>query len=508
MDVCIVNYNTQRLTDYAIRSINKHTPGCTIYIFDNSDKEPFVNTFSNVKVFDNTKGQIIDFNKWLEKYPNRIKSTGKCNDWASAKHCYTIEKCMELLPNGFVLMDSDILVLKDFSGIVDENCIFVGDVVKQAYPGRHERILPYICYINSKLCKEKGVHYFDDNYMHGLKNTVVNPLCDEFDTGAAFWLHTSKFNYKKINHKDYITHYKGGSWDDRASRSFGGNPKNEDVWLREYRRAWCENKPNVIYTCISGDYDALKEPNFVDENFDYICFTDQNLSSAVWQILPLPEDVKNLSQVKKQRKVKVNPHLYLSEYKFSIWVDANISLNASPSEYVKEHCTEDKGVFFVGQHPERDCVYEEGEACLKYKKDTKENIDKQLNGYRAQNYPEHNGMVQTCVLFRYHNNPECIKLDEFWWKEIEAKSHRDQLSANYAFWKNPDTKVVILDKTIFKSKEFTWKPGHKSRFFTKKVATAAQVNKPTPVTKVEDKPILREPTVKRVQVKHWNQIMN
>ena len=128
---------------------------------------------ANVTVFDNTKGQIIDFNKWLEKYPNRKKSGGRLNKWASAKHCYSVEKCMELINDGFILLDSDVLLKRDISNLIDDKTIFTGEVITQPNSSV-KRVLPFICYINVKMCKEKGVHYFNDNYMHGLwKNGVV-----------------------------------------------------------------------------------------------------------------------------------------------------------------------------------------------------------------------------------------------------------------------------------------------------------------------------------------------
>ena len=39
--VCIVHYNTQRLTECAIRSLWRHTPDARVVIFDNSDRAPF-----------------------------------------------------------------------------------------------------------------------------------------------------------------------------------------------------------------------------------------------------------------------------------------------------------------------------------------------------------------------------------------------------------------------------------------------------------------------------------
>lgn len=71
MEILTVHYNTQEATDAMIRSVNKHVHDCTIHVFDNSDTRPFVNTFDNVEVIDNTQGQIIDFDYWLQRYPDR-----------------------------------------------------------------------------------------------------------------------------------------------------------------------------------------------------------------------------------------------------------------------------------------------------------------------------------------------------------------------------------------------------------------------------------------------------
>ena len=66
-NVCIIHYNTPVLTAHLVKSINKHTPGTNIFIFDNSDQYPFINSFNNVTGFDNTTRQIINFGQWLKK---------------------------------------------------------------------------------------------------------------------------------------------------------------------------------------------------------------------------------------------------------------------------------------------------------------------------------------------------------------------------------------------------------------------------------------------------------
>jgi len=81
----------------------------------------------------------------------------------------------------------------------------------------------------------------------------------------------------------------------------------------------------AIYTAIYGDYDYLLDPLVVSNKADYICFTDsEDLTSDVWEIRrkTFPE----LSSQMSNRKMKILPHKFLSEYDKSIYVDGNIKI--------------------------------------------------------------------------------------------------------------------------------------------------------------------------------------
>ena len=434
LKVLIVNYNTQDLTDCTIRSVNKHTPDCKIYVFDNSDKSPFINTHKNVEVIDNTKSQYINFDEFLSRYPNRHKSPGNVHHtYISPKHCWTVDRCMDIIDDNFVLLDSDVIVKKDLNGLVDDECIFVGDVMEQPLTRGIKRLLPFVCYINVRMCKEKGVRYFDDNYMHGLYNIQNNPDSDKYDTGGGFYINAKKYKHKLINHKDYVIHYKGGSWNDVASRLAYKNGTPQE-FINKYRIYWDNSYKKVIYTCICGNYDRLKTPAHIDDDCDYVCFTDQHFDTNVWNIRQIPQELDGLSDVKKQRAIKVLAHKYLSEYDTSVWVDANIDINGSVSDYIK-NVDEPGKYLIVGEHPNRDCIYDEEKAVITHKKDTLENTQPQINKYKDEGFPEHYGLPQTCILIRHHNDPKCIEFDELWWKQIEQYSHRDQLSFSYVMWK-------------------------------------------------------------------------
>lgn len=477
-NIVIVHYNTPYLTECLVRSINLFVEDAIIYIFDNSDKNPFTAKFDNVTVLDNTKGGIIDFDKWLENYPDRTKSSAFRNNYASAKHCYSIQKCMELIEENFILLDSDVLLKKDVSNLIDENFVFVGGTeiwkartpMLGSTPRAKTRAIPYMCFINTKMCKKHNIKYFNDKYMYGL-----SPNGDSYDTGSYFFEQFVKkgLKWRKINCNEYIAHYKAGAWVDSAKKYDNYNPISIEKWLEIHKNLWdfsnteklekaekeIRNK-KAIYTCITGGYDSLLEPKYITDDFDYICFTDNNkLTSDVWQIRLLPKETEGLSQVKKQRYVKINAHKVLNEYDLSIWVDGNVEIKSNLNDFVNNTLTDDCSVY-VPKHPSRNCIYAEAKVCISMKKDTKENIQPQIDRYKEEGFPVNYGLLQSNIMLRKHNDKDCIRLMECWFEEVKNGSHRDQLSFNYALWKNQDVKITYLDKNICKSSYFLWNAKH------------------------------------------------
>lgn len=455
-NIVIIHYNTPHLTECLVRSINLFMKDAVIYIFDNSDKEPFTKKFDNVIMFDNTKGQFIDFEEWLKKYPDKNKSNGKVNNWASAKHCYSVEKCIELVNEPFVLLDSDVLIKKDFSNLYMDDVIYAGETIVQPNSSIN-RILPFICYINVKKCKINNIHYFDENYMHGLHKTQIS---DRYDTGAGFYANANRFKHSDIKINEYITHFGHGSWNKRGVKKI----LSKEEWLKFNKKYWDNTKNRkVIYTCITGGYDKLIEPSYVTYGFDYICFTDDNtLTSDIWDVRPLPKQTDGLSTVKKQRYVKLNPHLLLSEYELSIWVDGNIEVKGDLDEFIIENIIGTNSAVYVPKHPARNCIYNEAVAVIGMKKDKPEIVNPQIERYKKEGFPKNYGLLQSNILVRLHNEPDCVKLMNTWFSELKNNSHRDQLSFNYACWKNKDIEVTYIDKNIYKSKWFSWKAIHKN----------------------------------------------
>lgn len=220
--ILIVHYNTPFATECLIKSINKHVKDTYIYVFDNSDKEKFVNIFDNVEVFDNTNGDIINFTEIIKQYhPEYTHKTD--STFASFEHCISVQKAIELIDDNFVLMDSDVLVKNDFSRIYQEDKITVG--WKQTWG---DRICPVLQYINVKMCKEHNISYYND-YIIGLQEKKDK----KYDTGSYFTEQIINKNLPilNINIGKYIFHYNGGS------RGLEHKISLED-WIIKHKDLW------------------------------------------------------------------------------------------------------------------------------------------------------------------------------------------------------------------------------------------------------------------------------
>jgi hypothetical protein len=244
----------------------------------------------------------------------------------------------------------------------------------------------------------------------------------------------------------------------------------------------------VIYTCITGGYDELIKPRFVTKDFDYICFTDnKDLTSDVWIIKPLPKETEELSQVKKQRYVKINAHKVVGEYDLSIWVDGNVEIRGDLNVFLKKTLTDDCSVY-VPTHPSRKCIYAEARAVVSMRKDTNAIVNKQMDRYKKEGFPKNYGLLQSNIMLRKHNNADCIRLMEKWFSELKEESHRDQLSFNYASWKNEDVKVKYMEKMIYRSAWFNWKSGHKKNIRPNRISKSKSIIKPLKYKRIKPNP--------------------
>jgi Protein of unknown function (DUF616) len=195
--------------------------------------------------------------------------------------------------------------------------------------------------------------------------------------------------------------------------------------------------------------DKLTEPEVIPANCDFVCFTDGDYTSPTWKVVKTP--MVGPDPVRNARRHKVLVHKLFPEYKYSIWVDGNITVRGDVHELIKKYLADVNMAVYDHAYTAgdaRDCVYDEATALLKMEKQGKYKDDaglikNQIKKYKDDGYPKHNGLLSSMELIRRHNEPDVVACMEGWWQEIEQGSRRDQLSFNYVAWKQHFKFAVI-----------------------------------------------------------------
>ena len=270
-NVAIVHFNTPELTEAAILSVRKHGgEGYKVIVFDNSDCRPFTKKMDGVTVIDKTQGQIIDLDAEVRKYPERSYYLGcpEGNTFGSAKHMMTVQKLWELIPNGFLLIDSDILLQKDVDFMFMRDQCVVGHV-QEPQPGNFYhigRLVPMLLWLNVPKLVAGGAKFFDPNRSMGLLAGDEHTKGNCYDTGACLLedirSHKNGLCGKRIDIRPLMIHFKAASWR-------RGGLKEQLAWLNANRSLWApsddyqlgdsdwrspENKDAKIYICAHADF--------------------------------------------------------------------------------------------------------------------------------------------------------------------------------------------------------------------------------------------------------------
>ncbi|WP_294958694.1 glycosyltransferase domain-containing protein [uncultured Fibrobacter sp.] len=191
----------------------------------------------------------------------------------------------------------------------------------------------------------------------------------------------------------------------------------------------------VIYTAVIGNYDKILQPKVVDPLFDYILFSDDisKKSIGIWQVRKI--GYHNKDQIKIARWVKTHPEKLLSEYEFSVWMDANVQIQTDFIYKRTKELFDNRIPISSIIHPDRNCIYQEIFAVFILRYETTDTIVRWSKILQKENFPHNKGLNETNIVFRNHNCTEIEKIDSLWWNFIEQYSRRDQFSFNYVLWK-------------------------------------------------------------------------
>ena len=214
----------------------------------------------------------------------------------------------------------------------------------------------------------------------------------------------------------------------------------------------------VIYTVITGEYDAIIEPKVITPGWDYYCFTNNpKVKSDTWKCIPLEGDEP---LVLLSRRPKIRFFDYIEErHNIAIYLDANILIQCDLDVFV-DSSLKNEDSMCVLEHPTWTCVYREADAIKRLGKADPAKVDRQMDRYRAEGHPQNFGQTAaTLLVYRNHNfslNKHCA----LWWDEFSNPDNvqRDQLSFDYLLWKHTLITISKVSYGILSDQQFHWLP--------------------------------------------------
>lgn len=184
----------------------------------------------------------------------------------------------------------------------------------------------------------------------------------------------------------------------------------------------------ICYTAIFSPYDDLKEPKVITPGWRYICYTDQDLKSDVWQVIKVETPMR--AQL-AARYYKIMQHsVFIDD---SIWIDGSFLINCNLTEFWEKNAI---GPMTFCRHPFRNGVYEEVHACMKLEKAPIIRLTDQWQNLTKEGIPAHAQVAATGLIMRFYDQVT----DDFckkWFDEIKKYTLRDQIAWSKIAYQNP-----------------------------------------------------------------------
>ena len=192
------------------------------------------------------------------------------------------------------------------------------------------------------------------------------------------------------------------------------------------------NRKVIVYSCLIGDYDKVSTFN-KQRGFDYILFTDQKINNTNWTIFPIPDEVLklNVSDIKKQRYMKINPHKFFKNYDLSLYLDANYIIQGDLNDYLINTLNPIDHIFIPHLQFGKG-IKQAIKNAIDKKLDNATLLNEVMNRYNKSKVLDKTGIVNAGLIIRKHHTKDCIKLMEKWWEEVRDYSHVDGFAFDYA----------------------------------------------------------------------------
>jgi hypothetical protein len=214
----------------------------------------------------------------------------------------------------------------------------------------------------------------------------------------------------------------------------------------------------AIYSAIIGGRDSIKAQVFQTYPVDQIMYTDSDVKvSKGWRIIKVR---KSYIPRVSAKSYKLDPKYYeaLVGYDYLIWIDGSVQItNTKFVEMLVEKMKKESSPVGFIPHPDRDCIYEEYDACIdagRIKTEKEKTVAlKQLKRYKKKKIMPHSGLYAGTCFIRDMKHEKIDIFNQLWSEEVKIGSIRDQLSLPYVL-NELNIKPTTIDINLWSNQYF------------------------------------------------------
>ena len=210
----------------------------------------------------------------------------------------------------------------------------------------------------------------------------------------------------------------------------------------------------------------MRQPLAISPDFDYVCFSDSLPvgRNGFWDVRPIPFSTRD--KVLLSRFPKLQPHVVLPEYDYSVYMDANIQiLDSSFYEFLNKRI-EAQDLISQVPHTYRKCIYQELYACWHHNMiSIFANVCLRYQLHKM-GMPENYGLMENNLILRKHNDSFVKEISNEWCiKFQEGYAKRDQLYLMPIYWeKGFMPNLIFGEKKNTRNVEcLSWNPHNRKR---------------------------------------------
>lgn len=202
-------------------------------------------------------------------------------------------------------------------------------------------------------------------------------------------------------------------------------------------------KKYAIYTFVRSNESLPKMPGF-DDSYEYVCFTSNESLYAKrglnfpWKIFNVDEISDFLGflkdSIKMKEFIKMSPHLLLKKIGISIWIDSKYDALKDLTDVSK--MMNPKNFLLALDDPAFSCLYRKLIDVKSKMYVTEQEFNDVLQVYKWCRYPQENGVMNTSLLIRKHNDERCKIVMNKVWNFIQNTYPNDELFMNFVMWLN------------------------------------------------------------------------